>query len=648
MHSNIIDIFFIIMYNKKVINHFLRGFSMKSSIVNGENRGSINNILLKALQSGDKYAYEINKEIETKSEGKFFIKEASLYSGLKRLEASGHITSYWRDSELGTSKRHYYSITEKGINKLNNSHFTWESSKGFLNEIFAGPQQNNTSLNSPSTNQQPSSENKTVEVKKNPFQIEVNPLQQSLFDLSFDNPKQKTENISNSVNSEINGNENITNVNNIDEKIDETDNVEKRDVEKTSENITLNINNEKQDETITIEKISIENTDKEIIENEKVSTPLTKDDYEDIYTKFNVKSYSSSINTTPDKIDISKYLSNNQKENTNSIIFESKQTPLEELINHENKEEDKKLTEKTSDFSVPVQNVNNNNNFSSQEINNTNEEVNIKNIFGSLLVDSKEEKIVEEKNESEVTEEIIEKNEKTELPRIDVDNNINIMLNSGDYKETREKIATPPRVVENEVKTSNNNYSVKQYINNIQKRNILSKATKVEDEVNLDGIKIREYSRMNNKPIKNSNYVYSNKLNFALTACISILIFLESLLGIILLSNNSKLSLFEAFIFTFLIIFSLFSITYYYYKYKHDKLKVQLKNYNFKSSMFYFSIIFVICNIIFICIDIFLGLNQNNLNQFALKILFQVLISSNLIIYPLLKYLFNKMKFFYN
>ena len=103
-----------------------------------------------------------------------------------------------------------------------------------------------------------------------------------------------------------------------------------------------------------------------------------------------------------------------------------------------------------------------------------------------------------------ITEEIIEKNEKTELPRIDVDNNINIMLNSSDYKETREKIATPPRVVENEVKTSNNNYSVKQYINNIQKRNILSKATKVEDEVNLDGIKIREYSRMNNKPIKNS------------------------------------------------------------------------------------------------------------------------------------------------
>ena len=30
-------------------------------------------------------------------------------------------------------------------------------------------------------------------------------------------------------------------------------------------------------------------SDKEIIENEKVSTPLTKDDYEDIYAKFNVK-----------------------------------------------------------------------------------------------------------------------------------------------------------------------------------------------------------------------------------------------------------------------------------------------------------------------------------------------------------------------
>lgn len=107
---------------------------MKKSI--GSGRGSVYNILLKALQTGDKYGYEICKEIEEKSNGAYILKQPSLYSGLKRLEAQNLITSYWRDSDLG-GRRHYYSITDAGIEKLESSNFSWEDTReDLVNSLF--------------------------------------------------------------------------------------------------------------------------------------------------------------------------------------------------------------------------------------------------------------------------------------------------------------------------------------------------------------------------------------------------------------------------------------------------------------------------------------------------------------------------------
>lgn len=99
---------------------------MKKSI--GSGRGSVYNILLKALQTGDKYGYEICKEIEEKTNGSYILKQASLYSGLKRLEAQGDITSYWQDSVLG-GRRHYYSLTEKGKERIIRSNFSWTDAR---------------------------------------------------------------------------------------------------------------------------------------------------------------------------------------------------------------------------------------------------------------------------------------------------------------------------------------------------------------------------------------------------------------------------------------------------------------------------------------------------------------------------------------
>ncbi len=106
---------------------------MKQSI--GSGRGSVYNIILKALQSGDKYGYEICQEIETNTNGHYILKQPSLYSGLKRLEAQKLVKSYWGDSEIG-GRRHYYTLTEEGRRKIEKSNFSWEDERNDIMENF--------------------------------------------------------------------------------------------------------------------------------------------------------------------------------------------------------------------------------------------------------------------------------------------------------------------------------------------------------------------------------------------------------------------------------------------------------------------------------------------------------------------------------
>lgn len=70
-------------------------------------------LILYELGEGDKYGFELTKSIENLSDGKIIIKQATLYSILKKLEKSKFISSYWQDSEIG-GKRHYYKLTENG------------------------------------------------------------------------------------------------------------------------------------------------------------------------------------------------------------------------------------------------------------------------------------------------------------------------------------------------------------------------------------------------------------------------------------------------------------------------------------------------------------------------------------------------------
>ena len=89
--------------------------------------------ILKALESGEKYGYEIIDSVNKISYNKLEIKQATLYANLKRLEQKKLINSYWKDSDIG-GKRHYYFITDAGRKFLAESNYNFSSFDEIINE----------------------------------------------------------------------------------------------------------------------------------------------------------------------------------------------------------------------------------------------------------------------------------------------------------------------------------------------------------------------------------------------------------------------------------------------------------------------------------------------------------------------------------
>jgi len=75
------------------------------------------------------------KLIQTKSRSEYELKEATMYSSLKRLEADGSITSYWGDETQG-GRRRYYRITERGRQVYVENKNNWEYAKRILDTLI--------------------------------------------------------------------------------------------------------------------------------------------------------------------------------------------------------------------------------------------------------------------------------------------------------------------------------------------------------------------------------------------------------------------------------------------------------------------------------------------------------------------------------
>ena len=100
-------------------------------------RGHTDTIILAQLLSSDNYGYEINKSIMQKTDGRYELKEATLYTAFRRLEQAGCIASYWGDEQTG-ARRRYYSITEQGRELHESLMKDWKNAKEMIDKLIEG------------------------------------------------------------------------------------------------------------------------------------------------------------------------------------------------------------------------------------------------------------------------------------------------------------------------------------------------------------------------------------------------------------------------------------------------------------------------------------------------------------------------------
>jgi PadR family transcriptional regulator, regulatory protein PadR len=89
-------------------------------------KGAADTLVLSTFADGEKYGYQVVKELEHRSEGFFRFKEGTLYPILHRLERQGLLTGRWETKSHG-SERRYYSLTAKGETVLGDKLTEWKS-----------------------------------------------------------------------------------------------------------------------------------------------------------------------------------------------------------------------------------------------------------------------------------------------------------------------------------------------------------------------------------------------------------------------------------------------------------------------------------------------------------------------------------------
>ncbi|MBP5567816.1 MAG: helix-turn-helix transcriptional regulator [Treponema sp.] len=76
-------------------------------------RGYNDTMILFLLLDKPSYGYDISRQIKMLTDGKYVIKETTLYSAFTRMENNGYVESFSQDAENG-KRRTYYKITDTG------------------------------------------------------------------------------------------------------------------------------------------------------------------------------------------------------------------------------------------------------------------------------------------------------------------------------------------------------------------------------------------------------------------------------------------------------------------------------------------------------------------------------------------------------
>jgi len=97
--------------------------------------GTLDLLILRVLNSGDKHGYGIARQIELLSRDVLSVQKGSLYPALHRLEKEGFVKSEW---EMGEAKKPMktYSLTSVGKNQMKEELSSWELLSRAVNTVI--------------------------------------------------------------------------------------------------------------------------------------------------------------------------------------------------------------------------------------------------------------------------------------------------------------------------------------------------------------------------------------------------------------------------------------------------------------------------------------------------------------------------------
>lgn len=102
-----------------------------------KNGGNLSLLVLKLLEDGDLYGYQMIEELRRRSEDAFRLKAGTLYPLLHGLEEKGCVTAYERTAESGKARR-YYHLTKQGHQALREKEDAWNAYARAVGRVLKG------------------------------------------------------------------------------------------------------------------------------------------------------------------------------------------------------------------------------------------------------------------------------------------------------------------------------------------------------------------------------------------------------------------------------------------------------------------------------------------------------------------------------
>ncbi len=111
---------------------------MNDKYIRQMKKGVLDMLVLKLLESDQKYGYQLISELKENSGELFILKEGTLYPVLYRLEDDGLVESCWSSPQGKQMARKYYQITRQGKTALEEIGQLWAQMCTGIQKIMEG------------------------------------------------------------------------------------------------------------------------------------------------------------------------------------------------------------------------------------------------------------------------------------------------------------------------------------------------------------------------------------------------------------------------------------------------------------------------------------------------------------------------------